>query len=583
MEDMANKAYGLSWSTFFDTIIPPPMNTPLKPTLKNNPFERLMYANATGKRKLSEAQISKRFVRPLLSMYYSFLTTPQTHAMNKNNLAPGFKVALSELHPDPSPTDPTRQKINAALFHSASVLTDGRPHWVDQLVAIEFNTHKSYKDPFTDTTATSVDDELQQERMKTRSQILSYAELLFQIQHRIALLMIIVVGRTFRIVRWDRSGTIVSDAVDYYKEWEFTCEILWRISCLSSEQLGFDPTAERLSPGSILYDRMDRAAERDESDVDHRDGHVIAEGDACSNPPVFAYIRTHFRNSLVPGWGRYRLKVTSDGGNTRSFLVSKPSFCEKGMATRGTKGFVALDCATGEFVWLKDTWRSDYPGVEQEGSALQKLNHEPVPNVPTLVCHGDIPGQSTLSPQLWHLRSCIVPISSETNIPDDRGQANSSSSKRKRDDGNGGEQSCPVATTPGAKDRNLNPDAAHAIKHSVNTALTRDDTAKSDYSSDDDLDDEVNSVHDADEERCATLDNMPAPQQPPESPSHPPQPCPLRRQTHYRMVVSEVGMPLQNFTSGLQLLSILLDCVTGTSSYPSPCDFTLTIPANSPL
>ena len=66
VEDMAHKAYGLSRSTFFNTFIPPPTDDSTMSLPKRNPFGRLKDANAPGKRKLTKAQISKRFVSLLL-------------------------------------------------------------------------------------------------------------------------------------------------------------------------------------------------------------------------------------------------------------------------------------------------------------------------------------------------------------------------------------------------------------------------------------------------------------------------------------------------------------------------------------
>ena len=51
----------------------------------------------------------------------------------------------------------------------------------------------------------------------------------------------------------------------------------------------------------------------------------------------------------------------------------------------------------GPFVYLKDAWRVDHPGIEQEACVLEDLNRHEVPFVPTLVCHGDLEGQVTKS------------------------------------------------------------------------------------------------------------------------------------------------------------------------------------------
>ncbi|OSD07145.1 hypothetical protein PYCCODRAFT_1339264, partial [Trametes coccinea BRFM310] len=56
------------------------------------------------------------------------------------------------------------------------------------------------------------------------------------------------------------------------------------------------------------------------------------------------------------------------------------------------------------FAWLKDAWRTQYEFVAQEGAVLKELNDAEVPYVPTLICHGDIPGQDTVTPTWWELK-----------------------------------------------------------------------------------------------------------------------------------------------------------------------------------
>ncbi|TFK81212.1 hypothetical protein K466DRAFT_441484, partial [Polyporus arcularius HHB13444] len=87
-----------------------------------------------------------------------------------------------------------------------------------------------------------------------------------------------------------------------------------------------------------------------------------------------------------------------DGENVRKFLVGRPYFRAKGMTGRGTRGYVAWDCHAKKFVWLKDAWRAHYALLTKEGDILAQLNAAEVSNVRTLVCHGDIRGQTTKTP-----------------------------------------------------------------------------------------------------------------------------------------------------------------------------------------
>ena len=308
--------------------------------------------------------------------------------------------------------------------------------------------------------------------------------------------MILVIGRRYRLTRWDRAGTIVTRSIDYVTNWKQFCDILWRLSQLSRAQLGFDMTAERILPGSIQYRRMDEAALDDDDDVDHEE-RLLGKDEVPPDDPMWVYVRKKFGETLVDSWPRYRLQVP-DGSNLkmRSFLVGRPVFRAPGMAGRGTRGYIALDCATGGFVWLKDAWRAKYLGVEPEGAVLEKLAG--VSNVPTLVCHGDLTGQVTIAAEWWirkHRSPAEAapndgqPVASTSRIPAGEPAASSGSSQRKR---------------------------------------TYDEMALG---------------------------------------TDPLSDCPLRSHQHYRMVVKEVAMPLVDFKNGRQLVSVIFDCITGTSLF----------------
>ncbi|CDO71499.1 hypothetical protein BN946_scf184909.g93 [Trametes cinnabarina] len=375
VEDMAHKAVRLEVDEFLQHFLkaPGPSSSDLPPTLDFNPFEGI--AKAT---EMQESEISKEFVE----------------AVNKHNLAPGLKMSLSEQRPDVNDAD--QQKIDAAFFRPESVPTDGRPHWEDQMVPVEFKGHDTAKDPYDDRDVGTVDADAQT-RKQVRGQVIDYARKVFEYQHRTSLIFFIVIGRRFRLSRWDRSGTIVTRAVDYVEQPHVLCEILWYMGRLSNEALGLDPTARRITRGSDDYKQMYLASLAVTSDVEHKEATLTSPipGDA-----VFTYVRDMFRASLVPTFPYYRLEVP-DEGRMHSFLVGKPNFQAPGMAGRGTRGYVALDAETGRFVWLKDAWRTHYEFVDAEGSVLKQLNDAKVVNVPTLICHGDILEQITETPTWW--------------------------------------------------------------------------------------------------------------------------------------------------------------------------------------
>ena len=173
------------------------------------------------------------------------------------------------------------------------------------------------------------------------------------------------------------------------------------------------------------------------------------------------------------------------------------------MVGRGTRGYVAVDCESGAFMWLKDAWRAYCILADPEGNALRKLNDAEIINVPTLICHGDIGDQVTLTPDWWEVKNTSTAQTSSSTQRDKLPTPSPSTSS-------------PLLSI-------------HVRSH--NLKRKRGDERSTDKGP----------VHQVDlrEE------------------------CPLRRHKHYRLVVKEVARPLTDFKNGCQLISLVSDCVYG--------------------
>ncbi|KAI0699933.1 hypothetical protein C8T65DRAFT_831736 [Cerioporus squamosus] len=476
---MAHSAVGLR-DKFIDKVLKIPQDVDLKrcprPTIAKNPFQKLEKAG-----ELSEREISAEMTR----------------VVNAYGLAPGLYAAQCEDSPDSLTVDNLGQKVDSALFTQALTPTDNKPHWADQLLPIEYKRHQTRGDPFDDTKPDVEADA--KDRKEVRGQVISYAELVFAVQQRLHLIMILVMGRKFRLLRWDRSGVSVSLSIDYYEHWSFFCDVIWRISVLARfhpKLLGVDPSATRIFPSDSRYGEMTLAGEKCPSDADHKPRDLAVDELTGDGAVTYAYVRKLFRASLTEAWPRYELEVP-DGENVRKFLVGRPYFRAKGMTGRGTRGYVALDLETKRFVWLKDAWRAHYALLTKEGDILARLNAAGVSNIPTLVCHGDIDGQTTKTPEFWELMHPRdhVPTPPTTSTSSQGPTSSSMGGKRKRTDGE--------ADVPSS-----NPQGLHG--------------GDEDYRED----------------------------------------CPLRRHIHYRIVVKEVCLTLPFFEDGQQLVSLIYDCAS---------------------
>ncbi|KAI0739918.1 hypothetical protein C8Q80DRAFT_1241018 [Daedaleopsis nitida] len=346
------------------------------------------------------------------------------------DLFPGYFFHSSETTPDVG--DKTRLRIDASLISNDDKkdVVDKRSYWPLIRLGIElkpggteYDASEKREDRPAETATIS--------RRKVRGQLMSYSKHTFACQHRTQLFQMLINGQEYRAMRWDRSGVIVTDNVNYVDDIAGTrllLEFLYGFSQLSDAAQGLDHTAVRVKPGSCAWMRME-ALKFYQGDVDQKERSRVTRDDfpanfafpedtlnapvsplfedgllhhnpcAACDPstdhqstalrpdplPVWKYMRALFYDSLGYNYPRYQITV----GN-RKYLVGKPIFEASGMVSRATRGYIALEWSTQRFVFLKDAWRPFYVGVDREGDVLSTLNKAEVPHVPTLIAHEDV-------------------------------------------------------------------------------------------------------------------------------------------------------------------------------------------------
>ncbi|KAM5541531.1 hypothetical protein V8D89_004721 [Ganoderma adspersum] len=405
---MDNSAVPLDYDTFCRAFLSPP-HIKFRPKRTSlGPFAPLSCAN-----ELPEDSLSQHFIA----------------AVRTHHLTPGS--TLTTVPFDAIPKDhEAKHRAHTAIYRTTDIPRRGRPHWAGQKVSFQFSHYVTGADPFTPSRFGEDCTETERERKRLREQVHATAELLFAAQQRVFLFMILIIGRQFRLLRWDHAGVIVTPSIDYVEQSVLLCDCLRRLSLLDDISLGFDPTTTRLRPGDIDYLCMDAAALDDPRDVDHTE-RPIEEGEIV-DPFIFRYVRSLFRDTLSPNWPRYRLRIQDrDDSDTRDYLVCKPLHLPSGVVGRGTRGYVALDRDTQRFVWLKDAWSACDLVAEVEGDVLGRLNLAGVANVPTLVSHGHVQDQATVTSEWWEISH------GERDGSSSREWTSPSGRKRKRDDETG--------------------------------------------------------------------------------------------------------------------------------------------------
>ncbi|KAI1784581.1 hypothetical protein LXA43DRAFT_901342 [Ganoderma leucocontextum] len=478
-------------------------------------------------------------------------------------LCPGYLLNISENHADV--IDTKKYKVDAALISTCDrhLIQADRPNFFLDDLSIEFKRGGTENDAWDDRTNKNVEASADS-RIDVRGQLMSYGERHFYFQHRTGLFMLLVNGGEFRVIRWDRSGCIVTEALNYVDTVEHTkklLQFLYAYSKAEPAQRGFDTTATRLSKDSCGWQWMQKVAATHRLDLAYGDGTVVQSvpqgfvikptrdapdsplfsaslladdptatigfGDLSSSSatsaiaPVFKYVRDLFRESLSEDWLCYSLKVLG-----RDYLVGKPIFAPHGLVGRGTRGYVALEWKTQRLVFLKDAWRPFYHGVGQEGTTLKMINTAGVRFVPTLICHEDVGG----------------------------GQETEASSYSST-----GPKEPDVFVGKGKKDRPIAPMPLRSNASGSGATTTRRTSTSS--GSDGKSRTDLTNTSTLSEDSSERSGKRPRPRE--TAPVQREDGLGLRHLTHYRMVVAEVCLPSSVFTNGRQLARVLWNCING--------------------
>ncbi|KAI1781739.1 hypothetical protein LXA43DRAFT_907881 [Ganoderma leucocontextum] len=318
-----------------------------------------------------------------------------TNALNNSKQFSKVEFVTNAYKSDRS--DSSKQTIDCGMYNCGAVpkpeYTDAQEEsrrmvWALIELLIECKLDPVNQDPFDERFQNN--EAVAEKRREVLGQILSYVELAFKYQQREFVFMVLFLGRYARVVRFDRSGIVASEKIDYAERGAELTTFLVRYARLGPTNRGHDPTASRISRTDPLWEQLKThgadAAKKDSED----------------------HVQKLFNETLDEQWPWWKLSVPDEeSGVKRWFAVGKPHFYAGGVACRGTRGYVAAPLnddgevdPEAEFVYLKDAWRVDHEGMEKEGIILKALNDAKVSFVPTLLYHGDL-AQRTRSYEEW--------------------------------------------------------------------------------------------------------------------------------------------------------------------------------------
>lgn len=297
-----------------------------------------------------------------------------------------YEMRRSDVKPNPS--DPTHQKVDTALYRAADVPQGtalGTPLWDSMALYVEFKKD-SESDPFRDDQPSDTPQALNIHGQDTQGQLISYALQMFRYQHRTCLYSIVVMGYEARIIRWDRSGAIVTEKFNYVEEPAKLCRFFLAFARATPAEQGYDTTVTPVLKGTANWELMDVMAKQQ---LKWRD-----------------YAREFFETSITdPTIKRWKMTVVETKLDRKKkkkttkkieVLVGAAHVPCDSVVGRGTRIFVGLRCNSKPlddpdicpFVALKDVWRVQV--LEKEGDIMRELNQAGVKSIPTVAVHSDV-------------------------------------------------------------------------------------------------------------------------------------------------------------------------------------------------
>lgn len=166
----------------------------------------------------------------------------------------------------------------------------------------------------------------------TRGQITRYVDEQLVYQQRCHLFQIVIIREYARIIRWDRSGAIVSERFDYVADPKALLEVIWLYYGMDDAHRGLDPTAKPASPRTRqIYIQAIEALRR-------------------SGSATLKYLD----DRRVPLKDQTMHTVKFDDGTV--YAIAHPFWRQFGVHGRGTRVYLALNISTRELSVVKDTW-----------------------------------------------------------------------------------------------------------------------------------------------------------------------------------------------------------------------------------
>jgi hypothetical protein len=295
------------------------------------------------------------FVNLLVNLTLSFFKIKSSR-----DFLPHFQIFNSYASEDRNPNInfPTRIKPDVSVYHTDACPPSPTDSSLIE-IAIEFKWNQN-DDPFCDDPKVKrLEDGTEKAKSfihnsklanDTLGQISTYAAAQLGSQFRTHAYSILILKNLARILRWDRSGAIVTAAFDYNK-YPLLAEFFRRYSRAPRDMRGIDQSV--------------------------------------SDPTAEDAVAARKALGLSDEVPLFKLEIPITGGSSRYFITTPPQAIFYAPPGRATRGFHAYDIFRKTQCFLKDTWRVNIIDIQAEGLTYKMLEGR-VRNIPKCVAFGDI-------------------------------------------------------------------------------------------------------------------------------------------------------------------------------------------------
>lgn len=270
---------------------------------------------------------------------------------------------------DPShwrqPTDRVTRESTTKLRQNvapAPLKTTGPYKWGICELSCEVK-RSSNDDVFEDGNTIGALDKLTGGGASNKGQLVTYYKEQASRQHRTFIFQIFVFGSYARLLRWDRSGAVVTRKFNYKEQPELLAGFLWRYSQLSRPDRGWDPSATLAEAKNV--DLFKTSLKK------LLQGNGPATSSSGASKTIARLLTAaNARKTLEGDYPTHaiHLSPSKNWDFHTTLIVGRPIYEPLSPFGRATRGYLAYDRDHKEFRFLKDIWRIVHRYLELDPS-----------------------------------------------------------------------------------------------------------------------------------------------------------------------------------------------------------------------